>query len=164
MKNFFYLFLTIFIVSCVGNHHKKHNGETYATTDRPGYCYHGNDGLWYLYYLNSTGNGYTYAGTAQNFTGYNSSETVNWSPTAENVTNFESVPEGVAESMTEATGETTGGTEATEGADGSMSEADGSSEGGSDGGSDGDSGSSSSDSGSGGGDSGGGGDGGGGGE
>lgn len=154
MKNFFYLILAIFIVSCVGNHHKKHNGETYATTDRPGYCYHGNDGLWYIYYLNSSGSGYTYAGTSSNFTTYNSAETVNWAPTSENVSNFESVPESVAESMTEATGETTGGTEATEGADGSMSESDGSSEGGSDSGS-GD---------SGGGDSGGGGDGGGGGE
>jgi uncharacterized membrane protein YgcG len=131
MKKIFYLILAISIVSCVGNHKKKAHGETYATTDRPGYCYHGNDGLWYLYYLNSTGNGYTYAGTSQNFTSYNSSEPVSWSPTSENVSNFEAVPEAVAESMTEASGDATGGTEATESADGSMSEADGSSEGGS---------------------------------
>jgi hypothetical protein len=161
MKKIFYLILAISIVSCVGNHKKKHYGETYATTGRPGYCYHGNDGLWYIYYLNSTGNGYTYAGTSQNFTSYNSSEPVSWSPTSENVSNFEAVPEAVAESMTEASGDATGGTEATESADGSMSEADGSSEGGSE--SSSDSGSSSS-SDSGGGDSGGGGDGGGGGE
>ena len=104
------------IVSC-GNSHKKHKGETYATTDRPGY---------------STGNGYTYVGTSSSFSSYNSAETVSWSPTQDNVSNFDAVPEAVAESMTEASGDAVGGTEATEGADGSMSESDGSSEGGSD--------------------------------
>ncbi len=131
MKNFFYLILAILIVSCVGNT-KKGNGETYATKDRPGYCYHGDDGLWYIYYLNSTTGSYTYAGTSPSFTNYDSSETVAWTPTSENVSNFESVPETVADAMSESTGENAGGSEASEASDGGMSESSGSSEGGSD--------------------------------
>ena len=151
MKKFLtFILVCLLLISC-----SKHKGlQVYKTTDKNGYCFF-NDGLWYLYYMNQSTGQYYYYGATSNFNAYNNSSTVDWTPTAENVSNFSETPtevtEVITESMSEANGESVGGTDVNNTSDGNgMSEDSGQESGGADSNSDSGSGD------SGGGDSGGG--------
>lgn len=145
------LSLSALFFSCDNTNNKK---KVYKTTDKEGYCYQDN-GIWYIYYLNSYGR-YDFYGTSSTYYTYDYSSTSNWTPSSENVSNFNEMPvdaQQSVESMSESSGESVGGSDASNSSDGNgMGESSGESSGGSDSGGD-----------SGGGD-GGGGDGGGGGE
>ena len=108
-------FLTFILVCLLLTSFSKHKGlQVYKTTDKNGYCFF-NDGLWYLYYMNQSTGQYYYYGATSNFNAYNNSSTVDWTPTAENVSNFSETPtevtEVITESMSEANGESVGGTD-----------------------------------------------------
>lgn len=129
------LSLSALFFSCYNTKNKK---RVYKTTDKEGYCYQDN-GIWYIYYLNSSG-GYSYYGTSSSYTNYDTYSNTNWTPSSETVSNFNDMPvdaQQSVESMSESSGEAVGGSDASNTSDGnSMSEGSGESSGGSDSGGD----------------------------
>lgn len=111
---------------------------THKTTNKPGYCYMDEDGMWYVYYLNEITNRYEYVGTPALNTFAYDFNTVSWTPTPQTVSNFNEVPSEISESMAESAGESVsvndvGTTTETEGMSESTGES-GDSDGGSSGG------------------------------
>lgn len=127
------------MISCE-NHRNKI--KVYETTNQKGYCY--NDGLlWYIFYYDALTNSYRYQGTATDFTYYDSSSSVDWTPSPETVSNYsenQTVLEQSSYDIQESSGENAGGSDfnnesTSESNDSGISESSGESSGGSDSGS-----------------------------
>ena len=105
---FITLFLCVFIFSCSNHRHSK----VYRTTDRDGYCYNDN-GLWYIYYATGNGNYYYYGTSGSTYSSYDNTTPVTWTPSNENVANFNEMSEAAQSSvsdLSENTGESVEGT------------------------------------------------------
>ena len=101
--------ICLLFTSCKHNHRGL---NVYRTTSKDGYCFY-NDGLWYLYYMNMSTGQYYYYGSTSVFYAFDNSKTVDWTPSAQNISNYNDVPteanQAVEQSMNEVSGETVSG-------------------------------------------------------